>query len=309
MWKYTLKRIMYLIPSIIAVSFIVYFLMSFSGDPAYSLVSDTATQEEIEMLREELGLNRNIFVRYFDYMSGVVQGDFGTSLNGQKDVLAEFMARMPHTISLTVASMVFILVFSLPLGIIAALKHGTWVDTGLSTLAIASLSVPNFWLGLMMILLFAVKLQWLPVSGAEGWSSIIMPAICAGVTHTALLTRMTRTSMLDNLNADFLRTARAKGVPEKTVVLKHAMGNALIPILTIMGNQMSILIAGTVAVETVFTWPGVGYLIVTAIRSNEFNMVTGCVMLTTVFAAVVLLAVDILYAFADPRIKSQYTGK
>ena len=284
MWKYVGKRLLYLIPSILAVSFIVYFLMSFSGDPVLTLLGDTATEQDAELLREQLGLNRPLIVRYFDYMGGVLHGDLGTNLNGSKDVWAEFTSR-----------------------ILAALKHNSWIDTLLSAIAIAGLSIPNFWMGMMMILLFAVKLNWLPVSGAEGWRSIIMPAICAGMSHAALLTRMTRTSMLDNLSADFLRTARAKGVPERTVILKHAMSNALIPIIT--GNQLSILFAGTVAVETVFTWPGVGYLIVNAIRSNEFNMVTGCVLMTTIFVAVILLLIDILYALVDPRIKARYTGK
>ncbi|MBQ7796869.1 MAG: ABC transporter permease [Lachnospiraceae bacterium] len=309
MWKYVGKRLLYLIPSILAVSFIVYFLMSFSGDPVLTLLGDTATEQDAELLREQLGLNRPLIVRYFDYMGGVLHGDLGTNLNGSKDVWVEFTSRMPYTIVLACASMIFLLVLSLPLGILAALKHNSWIDTLLSAIAIAGLSIPNFWMGMMMILLFAVKLNWLPVSGAEGWRSIIMPAICAGMSHAALLTRMTRTSMLDNLSADFLRTARAKGVPERTVILKHAMSNALIPIITIAGNQLSILFAGTVAVETVFTWPGVGYLIVNAIRSNEFNMVTGCVLMTTIFVAVILLLIDILYALVDPRIKARYTGK
>ena len=309
MWKYVVKRLLYLIPCIIAVSFIVYFLMGFSGDPALTMAGDTASEAEIEMIREELGLNRPFLVRYFDYMSGVLRGDFGTNLNGSKDVWTEFTARLPYTIVLTFAAMLLLIVTSLPLGILAALKRGSWIDTGLSAISIAALSVPNFWMGLMLILLFAVKLQWLPVSGAEGWKSIIMPAICAGLSHAALLTRTTRTSMLDSLSADFLRTARAKGVPERTVILRHAMGNALIPIITIVGNQLSTIFAGAVAVETVFTWPGIGYLIVSAIRGNEFNMVTGCVICTTVFVALILLGIDILYAFVDPRIKARYNGK
>ena len=309
MGKYILKRLLQLIPCILAVSFIVFFLMSFSGDAASTIASPDATQEEIEQIRESLGLNDPLLVRYFNYMKGVFHGDLGKGLTG-KSVWDEFWARMPYTIALALASMLLLLIFSIPLGIIAALNHSTWVDTLTSGFSILLLSIPSFWLGLLLMLLFAVRLQWLPVSGAEdGIKSIIMPAICAGVSHAALLTRTTRTSMLDQLNADYLRTARAKGVSERKVVLKHALGNALIPIITIVGNQLSILFAGTVAVETVFAWPGVGYHIVSSIRGNDFTMVTGCVLLTTVFVSLVLLGVDILYAFVDPRIKARYTGK
>ena len=164
MWKYVGKRLLYLIPSILAVSFIVYFLMSFSGDPVLTLLGDTATEQDAELLREQLGLNRPLIVRYFDYMGGVLHGDLGTNLNGSKDVWVEFTSRMPYTIVLACASMIFLLVLSLPLGILAALKHNSWIDTLLSAIAIAGLSIPNFWMGMMMILLFAVKLNWLPVS-------------------------------------------------------------------------------------------------------------------------------------------------
>ena len=309
MWKYVLKRILYLIPCILAVSFIVYFLMSFSGDPVLSLVSDNATEEEIEMMREKMGLNRPLVVRYVEYMGNVLHGDLGRSINGNKNVWAEYAARMPYTIWLAVVSVLILIVVSLPLGILAALKHGSWLDSILSGFAMVTLSIPSFWAGLLMIILFAVKLGWLPVSGAETGNSVIMPAICCSLSHIALLTRTTRTSMLDQLNADYLRTARAKGVPERKVVTRHALNNALIPIITILGNDMSILFAGTVAVETVFTWPGIGYLIVTSIRGNDYNMVTGCVLMTTIIVSILLLIVDILYAFVDPRIKAQYTGR
>lgn len=308
MGKYVFKRILQLIPSLIAVSFIVFFLMSFSGDPASTIASVDATEEEIELIREQLGLNDPLIVRYANYMKDVLRGDLGVGLTG-KSVWEEFSARMPYTIALALAAMVFLIVTSIPLGIIAALKRSTWIDTLTSGFSILELSIPNFWLGMMLILFFGVHLDILPISGAETPDAIILPAICAGVSHAALLTRTTRTSMLDSLSADFLRTARAKGVPERTVVLKHAMGNAMIPIITIVGNQLSILFAGTVAVETVFAWPGIGYHIVSSIRGNDFTMVTGCVLLTTVFVALILLGIDILYAFVDPRIKARYTGK
>ncbi len=309
MHKYIIKRVLALIPIFIAVSFLVFFLMSFTGDAAYSIAGENMTADEVDALREKMGLNDNIFVRYGRYMNNLLHGDLGTGIYG-KDVWEEFSFRLPYTLQLACAAMVVTVVIAIPLGIIAALKQNTWLDTTLSTIAVAGISVPNFWLGLMMIILFSVKLGWLPTSGAdEGFKSIIMPAIAAGIGNASLVMRMTRSAMLDNLRADFLRTARAKGVEERRVVLRHAMGNALIPIITIVGSQFSILIGGTVVVEQVFSWPGVGNLIIQGVRGNDYIMVTGCVVMITVFIAAVLLAVDILYAYVDPRIKARYSGK
>ena len=308
MWKYILKRILLLIPTILVVSFIVFFFMSLTGDAAYTIAGDSMSDAQIEELRESLGLNDPILVRYAKYMANVFRGDLGTSIYG-KSVWNEFIVRLPHTVVLSVASIALVIILSIPIGIIAAVKQNSWIDTALSSLAIVGLSIPGFWLGLLLILLFSLRLNILPSFGAESWKSIIMPAITISVSNAALVSRMTRSSMLDNIRADFLRTARAKGVGEKTVILKHALKNALIPIITILGSQLSSLIGGAVAIEVVFAWPGVGSLIVASIRGNDFPMVTGCVLMTTVFVALVLLLVDILYAFADPRIKAQYARK
>lgn len=306
MWKYILKRITMLIPTILVVSFVVFFFMSLTGDAAYSIAGDNMTEAQIEELRESLGLNDPVLVRYIKYMGGVFQGDLGTGIYG-KSVWTEFISRLPHTVYLSVVSIILVIIIALPTGIISAVKQNTWVDTGLSATAIVGLSVPGFWLGLLLILFFSLRLGWLPTSGADDWKGIIMPSITIAASNAALVSRMTRSSMLDNIRADFLRTARAKGVSERTVILKHALKNALIPIITIVGSQMSSLIGGAVAIEVVFAWPGVGNLIVSAIRGNDFPMVTGCVLMTTVFVALVLLIVDILYAYADPRIKALYT--
>jgi len=308
MWKYILKRFLLLIPTILVVSFIVFFLMSLTGDAAYTIAGDSMSDAQIEELRESMGLNEPVLIRYAKYIGGVLQGDLGTSIYG-KSVWSEFIVRLPRTIILSVVSIALVIILSIPIGIIAAVKQNTWVDTALSSLAIVGLSVPGFWLGLLLILLFSLRLNWLPSFGAESWKSIIMPALTISISNAALVSRMTRSSMLDNIRADFLRTARAKGVGEKTVILKHALKNALIPIITIIGSQLSSLIGGAVAIEVVFAWPGVGRLIVESIRGNDFPMVTGCVLMTTVFVALVLLLVDILYAFADPRIKAQYARK
>lgn len=307
MQKYFIKRILFLIPIILVVSFLVYGMMSMTGDPARMLAGDNMTDEQVEALRDSMGLNEPLVVRYLNYMKDIVHGDFGASLYG-KDVLHEYITRLPYTVALAFSAMVLVVVVSIPLGIIAALKRGTLIDAGVSAFAVLGLSVPGFWLGIMLILWFALGLGWVHTGGATELSDIILPAITAAVPNIALVTRTTRSSMLDVLNADYLRTARAKGVSEKDVVLRHALKNALIPIVTIVGSQFSILLGGTFVVEMIFSWPGVGNLIVTAVRGNDYNMVTGCVIMTTVLVALVLLLVDILYAFIDPRIQAQYSG-
>lgn len=307
MLRYFLKRILFLIPVIIVVSFIVYAMMASTGDPARTMAGENMTEEQVEVLRESMGLNRPLLTRYFEYMKNAVKGDLGTSLYG-KNVWKEYIGRLPYTIALAFAAMLLVVVISIPLGIIAALKRGTWIDAILSGFAVIGLSIPGFWLGIMLMLAFALGLGWFHTGGAVTFSDIVLPAITAAVPNIALVTRTTRSSMLDCLSADYLRTARAKGVSEKIVILRHALKNALIPIVTIVGSQFSILIGGTFVVEMVFSWPGVGNLIVTAVRGNDYNMVTGSVIMTTILVAIILLLVDMLYAFIDPRIKGQYSG-
>lgn len=309
MGKYIIKRLLFLIPILLIISLMVYFFMSLTGDPVLTVAGENATAEEVELMREAMGLNDPFFVRYGRYIWNVLHGDLGTSLTG-KDVWSYFIERLPYTLLLAFAGMFVALIMSIPFGIIAAVKQNSWIDSLVSTVSIAGLSIPNFWLGLMLMLLFSVKLGWLPVSGAtDGVRSLILPAICAGLSNAATLARMTRSSMVDALHAEYLQTARAKGVSEKKVVLKHAFRNALLPIITTAGNIFILLIGGTVVVETVFSWPGIGYVIVQSVRGNEYTLVTGFVILTTVLVALVLLAVDILYAYIDPRIKASYTGK
>lgn len=311
MWKYICKRIAVLIPLIFLVSFIVYALMDFApGDPVMSLVGENMTEEQLEQKREELGFNDPLLVRYGRYMKGVFQGDFGETLYGGKDVLTEYTSRLPYTLKLAGLAILITIAIAIPLGVIAAVKHNSWIDTIASTTAMMGLSMPGFWLGLMLMLFFALQLEWLPTSGAEdGFRSYIMPAITLAVGNASLSTRTTRSSMLDQIRADYLRTARAKGVNEKSVILKHALRNALIPIITIIGSQFTVMFSGAVVVESVFSWPGVGNLTLTAIRGHDITAATSYAILTTVLTAVTLLAVDILYAYIDPRIKAQYTGK
>ena len=307
MWKYFLKRVLTLIPVLLVVSFLVFWLMSMTGDPARTKAGDFATEEQIELMREQMGLNDPITVRFGRWISNVVlHGDFGEGLYGD-NCWKEFALRIPHTVKLAFASILLTVIIAIPFGIIAAVKQNTWLDTILSSIAMLGISMPSFWLGLLLIVTFSVKLRLLPSAGDNGTlACLLMPMFCSAVNNAALVTRMTRSSMVDQIRADYLRTARAKGVSEKKVILKHALKNALIPIITIVGSQFSILLGGTTVIETVFSWPGVGMYTVTCIRGNDFMSATCNIVLVSIMTAIILLGVDMLYAFVDPRIKARY---
>ncbi len=308
MGKYVFKRILQIIPLIVVVSFVIYALMDLTpGDPIYSVYGNIS-QEEHDALYDSMGYNDSIAVRYLRYMKGVLQGDLGTSLYSSQDVWDEFMSRVPYTIALAIAAMIFCVALAVPLGVFAATRQNTWFDAGSSATSIVGQSIPNFWLGLLLIILFSIKLGWLPSSGAsQGFKSLILPTVTLGVANMALVMRTTRSSMLDCLRADYLRTGRAKGVTERKIIWRHAFKNALIPIVTVIGSQFSILIAGAAVVESVFSWPGVGQLIITSIRNSDYDMATGCLLLTTILTTSILLITDISYALVDPRIKARYT--
>ncbi len=308
MWKYILKRIMYLIPVLIGVTFLVFMILSLApGDPALTILGPTATTESVEQLREELGLNDPVIVQYGRYMYGLVQGDFGTSYRSKVDVVDEIKARVPTTVKLSLIAILIAVVLSIPLGIIAAVKQNTWVD-GLSMfIALLGVSIPVFWLGLMLQLLFSLKLGWLPSSGAATWKSFILPGISLGFLSMASIARITRSSMLEVIRQDYIRTARSKGLPYKYVIKKHALQNALIPTITVAGLQIGSLLAGSVLTESVFSLPGIGRLMIDSITGRDIPMVLGCIIVFTVAFSIVNLIVDILYAFVDPRIKAQYS--
>ena len=309
MWKYILKRLLMLIPVLLAVAFVIYAIMDVAeGDPVYSVAGADATEEQLAALREEMGLNGTLLERYFRYIGNLLHGDLGISYVSKQDVMKVYMQRLPNTLKLASMTMLFATLISLPLGIIAAVNQNSWIDTISMVLALIGLSMPNFWLGLLLILLFSLKLGWFPSGGNEGFKSIILPAFTVGAGLAALLTRTTRSSMLDVIRQDYLRTARAKGVPERSVIRKHALRNALIPIITIFGVQFSNVLGGSVLAETVFAWPGVGRLVVDAIDQRDIPTVTGALIMTTMLVTVVNLLIDIVYAFVDPRIKAKYTN-
>ena len=310
MIKYIFKRLIMLIPVILVTSFLIYWAMSLTGgDPALMLAGDKATPEQVEQIREELGLNDPFPVRYANYMKGMLTGDMGKSYVTKKDVFQTFMEKLPNTLALGGAAVLIAVVVSLPLGIYTAIHQNTWKDTAGMVFALFGTSMPNFWLGLMLIIIFALKLGLLPSGGKSGFSSIILPAVTVGFGLAALITRTTRSSMLDVLRQDYMTTARAKGCPEKRVIYTHGLKNALIPIITAIGLQMSLVITGSVLAETVFSWPGIWRLVYDSISKRDTPMVTGAIIMCSILMCIINLAVDLVYAFFDPRIKAQYSKK
>lgn len=306
MLRYVGKRLLMVIPVLIGVSFLIYFIMDLAPGNAILMMAPDATTEQVEALTKQYGYDRSVFYRYAIYIKGLLTGDLGTSILFQEPVLDLYLQRLPATLKLALGAIVVSHLISLPLGIFAATHSGSLMDNGSMVLALIGLSMPNFWLGLLLILFFSLGLGWFPSGGAEGFKSIILPAITVGTGHTAMLTRTTRSSMIDVIRQDYLRTARAKGVSEKKVIHKHALKNALIPILTVSGTQLAGCLGGAVLTETVFAWPGVGRLIIDAVNQRDTPLVAGSIIMTTLLVSILLLIVDLLYAFIDPRIKAQY---
>jgi len=308
MHRYIFKRLLMLIPVIIIVSFSVFFIMSLvPGDVAVTALGETATPEQLHQFREERGLNDPMLIRYLRYMSGIFRMDLGTSIFNNLPVWDLYFGRLPYTLMLAGSAVLFAVLVSIPLGIWSAIRQNSWVDTGASLLSFFGMSMPNFWVGLLLIILFSVNLGWLPSHGAtDGLRSLILPSLTVGTGLMAAITRTTRSAMLDVIHQDYLRTARAKGLPEKKVINKHALKNAWIPIVTMIGTQVAALVGGSVIAERVFSWPGIGNYLIDSILRNDYPVVTGFIIVTSIFVSLVLLLVDLIYAWLDPRIKAQY---
>ncbi len=308
MFRYILKRLLMMIPVLIGVSLLVYVICGTNTDPiVVQLAGAEATPEDLIEVEKALGFDRPVLVRYIEYMGGLVRGDLGRSHLSNAVVWEEFLRYLPLTIKLSFGSVLVSIAIALPLGIISALKQGTLLDNFSMVGALVGMSMPAFWLGLLLLLAFSMKLRIFPSGGANnGIMSFILPALTAGISLTGGLTRQTRSSMLEVIRADYLRTARAKGCGERTVILKHALRNALIPIITLIGAQIAQTLAGSSVVETVFALPGIGRQVVVAVGNRDVNMVTGFVVLQAMITAIVMLGVDLVYALADPRIKAQF---
>ncbi|CAH1689748.1 Glutathione transport system permease protein GsiC [Hyphomicrobiales bacterium] len=302
MLSYIVKRLSHTVLVIIGISIVSFVFMQLSGDPAGLMLPQDAAEQQILELRHKLGLDEPIVFQYLSFIGNALQGDLGRSLFLKEPVIDLILERLPATVELALFSMLFALVVAVPIGILSALKRGTILDTASMVVALFGLSMPHFWLGIMMIMWFSVQLGWLPTSGRGSFLQIIMPAAALGISMVALFARLTRSTLLDVLNQDYVRTAHAKGLPEYAVVGRHALKNAMIPLVTMIGIEFGHLLGGAVIIETVFAWPGVGRLIVQAITDRDYPVVQGAVMLLAIVFVVVNLLVDITYAWLDPSI-------
>ena len=310
MIRYVLKRLVLMIPTILLTSLLIFWAMSLTGgDPVMTMLPENASIEQQEALRESLGLNDPFFVQYFRYIGGMLTGDMGVSYVTKLDVFQVFMGRLPMTLALGGTALIISVIISIPLGIWTALNQNSWKDTLGTIFALFGVSMPNFWLGLMLIIIFSVTLGWLPTGGSNGVKYLILPATTVGLGLAALITRTTRSAMLDVLRQDYMTTAKAKGASRKRVIYRHGLRNAMIPIVTAIGMQFSLVMTGSALAETVFSWPGIGSLVVQSINKRDTPMVTGSIILCCVLMALINLMVDIIYAFCDPRIKAQYSRK
>ena len=332
MLSYIIKRALGVIPVLLCVSMLVFgFVRLIPGDPALVMLGERATPENIARVREQLGLNKPIYEQYLTFVSHALRGDLGRSILRQEPVTQEIIRRFPATIELALAALLFAIAVGIPAGVISAVRRGSWFDSSSMLVALTGVSMPIFWLGLMLIYLFAVVLHLLPTGGRldagtqlapitnlvlvdsllrgnmpvfiQGLRHLLLPALALGTIPMAIIARMTRSSMLEVLGQDYIRTAHAKGLMARTVVVRHALRNAWLPIITVVGLQVGILLSGAILTETVFSWPGIGRWLVDAIFARDYPIVQGVTLIIALIFVVVNLSVDILYALVDPRIR------
>jgi peptide/nickel transport system permease protein len=301
--RFVLVRLRHAVPVVLGVATLVFLLIHLvPGDPVEVMLGESAVAADKTELRHALGLDRPLPVQYGEYLSGLVRGDLGTSFRSREPVAREILARFPATLLLACASLAVALLIAVPLGIAAALRPRSWVDLLCGTTAMLGLSTPNFVIGPLLVLLFSIQLDALPVSGHGSWHHLVLPALTLGSGMSAILMRMLRSSLLEEVRQDYVRTAVAKGMPRLRAVVRHALPNALIPVVTVIGLQFGALLAGSVITETLFAWPGVGRLMVQAIEARDYPLVQGCVLFVALVTVAINLAVDLLYARLDPRI-------
>ncbi|HAY36102.1 MAG: ABC transporter permease [Bacteroidetes Order II. Incertae sedis bacterium] len=305
MLRYVAKRLMMAVFILWAVATIAFALTFLSGDPATLMIGDHWTAEQIDSFREQMGYDRPLLVQYGDYLAGIPRGDFGISVRQQVPVIDLIVQRFPATLELTAAALFLILFISIPLGVLSAVKRNTPADRVAMSGALFAQSVPTFWLGIMLILVFGVWLRWLPVSGRGSFAHLMLPAITLATFSTARIARLVRSSMLDVLGQDYIRTARAKGLPEWRINYVHALRNALIPVITMLGIEIGSLLGGALITETVFAWPGIGRLTLQAIQARDLPLVQGVITFGALVFVMVNLIVDLSYSFIDPRIRNE----
>lgn len=304
MLRYLALRLAYTLPVIWLVVSIVFLLIHLvPGDPVLQMLGEGAPAADVQATRHAFGLDVPLATQYFRYWKGVLHGDFGPSLRYSQSVASLIVQRYPYTIQLTLAALLIAILASVPAGVHSARRRNRWDDRAISVVSLFGLSFPNFALGPILILLFAIKLGWLPVSGAGTLANLVLPAITMGGALAAILTRMVRTSMLEELSHDYIRTARAKGLSERNVVYGHALRNAMIPIITVLGLQFGALLAGAIVTETIFSWPGIGRLTIQAIGNRDYYLVQGCILAIGLTYVMVNLLTDLLYSALNPRIR------
>lgn len=315
MGKYIIKRILLLIPILIGATFLVFAIMEISpGDPALTILGADANEEAIARIHEELGLDRPFIVRYGDFLLNLCKGDLGKSYRNELPVTELIMDRLPNTIILASAAIVLAIVIGLPVGIASAIKQYSLFDNVSMVFTLILAAAPGFWMGLVLIIVFSIKLHWFPSSGmGTGFSdlmvSLFLPALTLCGNTAARIARTTRSSMLEVIHQDYIDTARSKGVKESVVIFKHMLGNALIPIITVVGLQFGFLLGGSVVTESIFSWPGIGRFTIESINARDIPSVLGSVVTLSILFTFVNLIIDVAYAFVDPRIKSQYQSK
>jgi len=299
-----LQRLLWTLPILAGVLTLVFFLIHLiPGDPVDMMLGEQALAADREEMRAALGLDRPIIHQYVSYLARTVAGDLGTSLHRRKPVTALIAERIPATVELMLGAILIALATALPLGLVAALHHGRWPDKVASLFAVLGVATPNFWLGPLLILAFSIHLDWLPVNERGTLAHLVLPAVTLGTAMAALLSRMTRMSMVEVLGEDYIRTARSKGLRARTVILVHALRNALIPIITVIGLQIGVLLSGAIITESIFDWPGLGSLLLEAINSRDYPLVQGCILVIALGYVGVNLITDLAYGWIDPRIR------
>jgi peptide/nickel transport system permease protein len=301
--RYLLHRLLLLLPTLLGALTLVFFLISFvPGDPVEVMLGETASAADKEELRRQLGLDQAVLIRYAGFLAGLARGDLGHSLYENASVSQLVTSRLPATFELTLSAMLVAIVIAFPLATLAAIHHDTWIDRLALSSSLLGISMPNFWLGPLLMILVSIQLGWLPVSGRGSFSHLILPSVTLGMAMAAILTRILRSSLLRIIDLDYVRAARAKGVGEPSVWVKHLLRNALLPVITIIGLQFGSLLAGSIITETIFSWPGVGRLTVQAIQTRDYPLVQGCVLVVASGYLFVNFLTDIFYSLIDPRI-------
>lgn len=305
MAKYLAKRLGQSLIAVLGITLVVFLVLNVAGDPVQLMLPPSASQADIEAMREEMGFNDPIIVQFGHFLKGAVVGDFGMSYNYNEPAMAVVLERLPATLKLAGAALLISLIFGIPAGIISAIKRNSKTDAVIRSISLLGQCIPAFWLGIMLIIIFSVKLRWLPTSGNDSWKSIIMPAFTLGVFTAATITRLLRSNMLEIMTKEYIDVAKAKGLSGYMVVMKHAFKNAFSSILTVLGLQIASLIGGAVITETVFGWPGIGRLAVQSITNSDFMVVEAIVFIMAISFTIINLVVDILYCIINPRIKMQ----